>query len=271
MRLQFFPYVKLSSIRRRIEALMSLPLRSKITLVPLLLYCILFAIGFRFRDRILPLMVYHKYSGKLRFYLRLRDSDTLSEELLFGFYYHFYKPSPEDEVIDVGANIGDFCIPLSQLVKNIYAFEPSSQTFSILKMNWQANRAFNVHVFNVALGNYSGYAKLETTSASSGGYKLASVGERVRIMKLDDIPWSSSQLIDLLKIDTEGSPHFVLEGGEEVLSRTRRALIEVHTETEKKEVTRILQEKGFKIRIYEDPYGYPTFLIAINRALCQIN
>ena len=60
--------------------------------------------------------------------------------------------------VDVGANIGDYTWPLSQLTPRVHAFEASRELASLLA------RAVpqNVIVHNVALSDHAGHALLHT-------------------------------------------------------------------------------------------------------------
>ena len=60
-----------------------------------------------------------------------------------------------DTVIDGGANIGAFTIPLAKQVGStghVYAFEAQRVLSQILHTNVVMNELFNVHVLNQALG-----------------------------------------------------------------------------------------------------------------------
>ena len=59
---------------------------------------------------------------------------------------------PDDVVADIGGNIGLTAILFSTLAKYVYAFEPSSTTFNILKNNIARTGFTNIEAINLGLG-----------------------------------------------------------------------------------------------------------------------
>lgn len=77
-----------------------------------------------------------------------------------------------DTVLDIGANIGCTALLFSDIAKEVYAFEPSPSTFSLLEKNIQDNfKVRNVHLHNYGLGAEKSKTTL-TYSANnrSGGF-----------------------------------------------------------------------------------------------------
>lgn len=66
--------------------------------------------------------------------------------------YSFNDIHKDDIVIDIGANIGGFCLPASRLSDNVYAVEPI--TTQELRKNISLNNA-NITVIESALGDGS--------------------------------------------------------------------------------------------------------------------
>src|SRR2546427_6844661 len=56
-------------------------------------------------------------------------------------------------VVDVGANVGDFCLALAHRCGRIIAIEPGSANFNSLKANIRANGIRNVVTLNIAAHN----------------------------------------------------------------------------------------------------------------------
>ena len=70
---------------------------------------------------------------------------------------------PGDTVVDVGANIGEVSIVLSQRVGTtgqVFAFEPQPRVFQYLLGNLALNRCSNVRARNLALGTAPGVARM---------------------------------------------------------------------------------------------------------------
>ncbi|MEM3739743.1 MAG: FkbM family methyltransferase [Candidatus Korarchaeum sp.] len=62
--------------------------------------------------------------------------------------------------VDVGANVGGYAIRAAKSA-HVYAFEPHPRNFYLLELNAKLNRRLdNIRAFQVAVGSYSGKAKL---------------------------------------------------------------------------------------------------------------
>jgi len=149
--------------------------------------------------------------------------------------YHVKDFVKEDSyVIDVGANIGIFSIFAAQYAKRgkIYAFEPASETFKILKENTAYYE--NIEVFKLSLGNENKKGKIRIFSISKGISTLVDssladkfsqnfgefIEEEVEVVKLDDFLMQNKvPKIDFIKIDVEGYELKVLEGAKETIKK----------------------------------------------------
>jgi FkbM family methyltransferase len=141
-------------------------------------------------------------------------------------------------VFDVGANIGDYSILLSQLVGNsgkVYSFEPTSNTFQTLQNRLQENKCDNVSVYQKVI--FSNNQSIEFNEFSDEYSVWNSIGspqmlnpnkstEYIPIVKteiLEAITLDSFcqehkiQSIDYLKIDVEGAESDVLLGATDLL------------------------------------------------------
>ena len=93
-------------------------------------------------------------------------------------------------MIDAGANIGGFTVPIAQALKSngrVFCFEPQRIVFQQLCANIFINELDNVFVHNVALGDVSGTIEIPEldfhSSANVGGF---SVDEEIRKNIEDD-------------------------------------------------------------------------------------
>jgi FkbM family methyltransferase len=132
-----------------------------------------------------------------------------------------------DKVVDVGANIGDTTLLSSILVGTdggVTAIEAHPRTFARLEENLRLNNASNVRAVHSAVGHQSGFIDFSDSPLDDmnqvGGGEL-----RVPIRPLDDI-LSSTEVIDLLKVDVEGYEKFVFEGATDMLQRVRFVFFE---------------------------------------------
>ncbi|MEO7132974.1 MAG: FkbM family methyltransferase [Vicinamibacterales bacterium] len=128
---------------------------------------------------------------------------------------------PGDTVVDVGANIGEVSIVLSQRVGSngeVFAFEPQPRVFQYLLGNLALNHCSNVKPRNVALGSARGVVRMSDDKQDDMNRITQSGAIEVTCSTLDaELP---SELIALLKIDVEGSELSVLKGASDVLART---------------------------------------------------
>lgn len=138
-------------------------------------------------------------------------------------------------IIDIGANTGIYSLVAKTLNSSseIYAFEPSRNTYSKLKKNVSFNN-FNINCFDVALSNSTGKSTFydsfdpNQTSASMSdkmhklwdNYKVNSY-EVQTIKGKDFINQNNIKKIDLVKIDVEMFEPQVIEGFEDVLFETK--------------------------------------------------
>jgi len=135
---------------------------------------------------------------------------------------------------DVGANVGlaSLLVAASSPPTRVHAFEPVPQIFERLRRNVEVNPGFtNVVLHQLALSNTSGEAVMHVpldewgrvpTEASLGPRSQVSQDAATRVETLDNIVQQHAiDRVDLVKIDTEGTEHWVLEGARETLARDR--------------------------------------------------
>lgn len=133
--------------------------------------------------------------------------------------------SPGATVIDIGANLGVYSLPMARGVGakgRIFAYEPASETRAMLEKSAARNGFRNLEIIAAALSNAPGEAHLghgrssELHSLSAGGDN----GERVRITTLDAEDTSRKwDAIDFVKIDAEGEEIRILEGARDFFAR----------------------------------------------------
>lgn len=183
----------------------------------------------------------------------LHDVDGYSWQHVRGVYGPFLgleqgKPFESDEiawalaqvshdavVIDVGANIGTFCIRLARTAEpaSILAIEPSQRTFGSLCANVERNGVTScVEPLRLALGADEGEVLL-TSDLNAANHVVpsdrahASAGEEaVRQTTLDSVVREHDLTrLDLLKIDVEGFELSVLRGAQQLLKTLKPAVM----------------------------------------------
>lgn len=132
---------------------------------------------------------------------------------------------------DIGANVGEYTMELIKVFGSetqIHAFEPSRQTFSVLKKN--VGDLNNVSLINKGCSNTNCTMPLYTDTFTS---KLSSVYDRrldhfsIKTSKNDNANFitvdsyctdNNLSHIDFMKIDVEGHEFKVLEGAKEMIN-----------------------------------------------------
>lgn len=145
-------------------------------------------------------------------------------------------------VFDVGAHVGQTTLLYNHFFKNstIYAFEPFLESFNILKQN--AGKYPNIKIFNTALGNKIGMVDFHVNNstytnsilsthqqaATTWGENILDTKETIKVKSttLDDfIEKMNIEQIDILKIDTQGTEYYVIEGALKSIEKEKIRLV----------------------------------------------
>jgi FkbM family methyltransferase len=151
---------------------------------------------------------------------------------------------PGGIVLDVGANIGFYTVPLAIQAKamgsKVVAFEPIASNAAWLRHNLGLNDCGDVvHVIESALSNESGSANIVLTDDFLAGnvgnatimsqalYEEKFAQFARTAVKIDtlDRNWSGEGRIDVVKVDVEGHETQFLEGGRNTIAAHRPALL----------------------------------------------
>lgn len=134
--------------------------------------------------------------------------------------------SEGDVVFDVGANVGVFSIFALKHTKlsSVFAFEPISQNYDILKLNLVNNQIYdNAKIFNIALSDYIGYAQMQLSSDNMGAHSMIFLDNdlvNVVTTTLDEFVNSNNiTKIDFIKVDIEGSERLFINGARDSIKR----------------------------------------------------
>jgi len=142
--------------------------------------------------------------------------------------------SPGSTFIDVGANMGIYTLVASRLVGEagyVIAFEPSAQSFSLLRRNIALNALTNVLALPEALSNERGRTKLyhgpdPVCNSLGRDFSWDGDSEDVATETLDNLLRRTSlRRVDAIKIDVEGAEELVLRGALNTLTRMRPAIV----------------------------------------------
>jgi FkbM family methyltransferase len=140
---------------------------------------------------------------------------------------------PDGQVLDIGANLGTFCVPLAQKIPQLkfHAFEPQRIISYQLCANIIINSLDNVYTYEFALSNEDAnveltmpdYANETNIGAFSidkevrkNEYECTTVNttDTIQLVPLDLLAFSN---VKLIKIDVEGHELEVLQGGIETI------------------------------------------------------
>ena len=126
----------------------------------------------------------------------------------------------EDTVLDIGAHIGTFAVPIKAVAGNVIAYEPSPDAFTLLSRNAAENNV-SLQFVNKALGSSKGSGTLLTRNTSNAGANTLVAGGDIPVTTLDD----EVAHADFIKIDVEGMELEVLKGGVRLIERARPTIL----------------------------------------------
>ncbi|MCH7567792.1 MAG: FkbM family methyltransferase [Nanoarchaeota archaeon] len=172
-----------------------------------------------------------------------------------------FEIQEDDIVVDIGAHIGIFTILASRHAKKgkVYAFEPVSHNFELLKENISLNAANNVIAIEKAVSNKSGKMKLFISRSRNKGqnsmHRLDKYQIEIEVEKMSFKDFLKKlPKIDFLKMDCEGAEYEILMNlTKKELSKIKKISMEYHNYGEKKgkDLAKFLKENGFKVILKE--------------------
>ncbi len=175
-------------------------------------------------------------------------------------------------VFDVGAHHGQTAIQYNRLFKNcrIYSFEPYADSFKILKETIKKEK--NIEVFNIAFWNKVGEVNLHVNkysatnsilpthreASNTWGENLLNTLETIKVSSttIDDfVEKKRINKIDILKLDTQGTEYFIIEGAINTIKKGKIKLIYIEIITlptyqgqkHFDEILSLLRLNGFKL------------------------
>ena len=191
-------------------------------------------------------------------------SQPYKRELLLIKKYLEQNPEKNNTYVDIGGHIGTTALPYSRFFKNVVVYEPNKVNYRNLLKNIQFNKCNNILCKNIGLYNKTIKANILKHGTNSGCFfiKENNNGD-TNLVKLDDedIPGQ----IDFIKIDTEGSELFILEGAIKTINKFK-PLIQIETNStskklfnyDKSKIFIFMKNLGYKI--YDDDDNDPIFI-----------
>lgn len=176
----------------------------------------------------------------------------------------------DDVIIDIGANIGYYALLEAKLASKgiVYAIEPVPENIELLKTNIKLNNCKNIFIFQLALGDKIGKAKMYIYDKLNWSSFIKSVDEtiireiNISLTTLDKFAEDYiHEPITFIRMDVEGYEYQIIKGSLRILKSSNhlRLCIELHPHLMPKEhmeeLISILRNSGFKVRaIFLDPY-----------------
>jgi FkbM family methyltransferase len=146
---------------------------------------------------------------------------------------------PGTVVIDAGASLGEWTVPLARAVGawgRVIAIEPAPRSAAALELTLSANALHQAEVIRCAAGEQDGEvefavpivtsARTDTGTARIGPAPAGHQTLQVPLRSLDSLAAERSLTrLDLIKLDVEGHERLVLDGAAAVLPRFRPVLV----------------------------------------------
>jgi FkbM family methyltransferase len=145
-------------------------------------------------------------------FLVFKGNDLVSNALRNGGYeldlhamsQRILSEYKDGVVLDIGANLGSYCIPLAKKYPDIkfHAFEPQRIVSYQLCANVIINGLENVYVYELALSNKNTSVELTTPDyATEGNIGAFSIDEEVRANEYECPTVNTTDCIDLSPLD----------------------------------------------------------------------
>lgn len=184
--------------------------------------------------------------------------NLLEKEIRFG-----------ENVVDIGAKVGLYSLVFSKFVGStgtVFAFEPTPDSFNILKKNKAVNYLENLIIEQKAVTDKDGIEKLEICEFD-GNNRLnnnCENGINVNCVSLDSYFADYIKKISFIKIDVEGLEPKVLSGMRNILKKNTeiKILLEYNPKLLKffgyvpEKILNDLVQQGFSLFDLECNYGF---------------
>lgn len=165
---------------------------------------------------------------------------VVSQELLVSGKWEEYEAEifkknikKNDVVLDIGAHIGTYTLIAAKIVGNkgrVYAFEPDSINFTLLKKNVEENGYKNVVLINKAVSDKDSEQELFISKENAGDHRIYNPGDqrssiKIKTVTLDSFFKNKSKTINLIKMDIQGSEFSALTGAKKMIKENKNIKI----------------------------------------------
>lgn len=164
-------------------------------------------------------------------------------------------------IVDVGANIGVYVIPLAKRVNKVIAFEPHPKTHEMLEKSIELNHIHNVKLIRRAVSHsekkisfHLNEMPLESAFIATSDIKSDSI---IETQSIDlDTALAGEDRVDWLIIDVEGFEADVLTGAIKTLTKHSPKIIVESLDQNFDKMNAILTNKGYSITKLYSYYYY---------------
>lgn len=177
--------------------------------------------------------------SNLRKYILFPNDNAVTASLIEGwvyeeYLYHFINDNMLDlsdtEIIEVGANNGNFTVEFANMVGDegkVYAFEPQRIVFQQLCGNVFINGLDNVYTYNVAVGHENGVVNIEnidyhqTGRVNFGDVHIVTEKDSdvsIPVITLDSLSYNN---LSIIKVDVQGFEVYVIRGAVQTIMKHR--------------------------------------------------
>ena len=176
-----------------------------------------------------------------------------------NFFDNYFDLDENSIVLDFGANIGDVSeYVYNKYHSNIYAYEPNIACFNYMKERFAKKKKVRLH--NYAVSDFSGYDFLYFHNNSKGNNDIRYVQGATLRKEKDNIDVNKKikvsiinikeiidyfNVIDLIKIDIEGSEYKILPELINNRNKIKKVLCEMHGNPDGKKINGKHKNKNF--------------------------
>lgn len=234
-----------------------------------------FKLPTRILRRIIPPPIYYKHGVKRTYYSarciwKLDLSDHVQREIAvnsLAFVRTIAKQVCREGavILDVGANRGNFSIPLAKQLSNlstVYAFEPHPKIYDDLNYNIQGNKIPRSNLISqqIALGSHCSSVIIKQPKSNSGATTAVEevpndelvVQFEVPVKTLDSLFENYEHEVAFIKIDVEGMDKDVLLGGRNIIRKYKPCIYIEVTQKTLFGISNFLVQEGYNLYLVKD-------------------
>ncbi|NEN24416.1 FkbM family methyltransferase [Cryomorpha ignava] len=205
------------------------------------------------------------FNTYLKIFARYKIATLKSDKKEGDFFAFMSLLKNEGLILDIGANLGIMTWHLLKDFSNaeIWAFEPIPENNKILHAVTEKCQHQRFRIFDCALGDKPGIAKMVLPNVSKVKMQglshivHESIGEfnqgdfyEVEIDTLDNLI-DSTKKVQGIKLDVENFEYFVLKGGEELIERDKPIIYtELWVNENREKCLNFIKTKGYAVKVH---------------------